>query len=301
MADNNEFPSASEIAEKFRIAAKGSGWRGDCPACGYKTTFSLDKGEGGRAVWHCHSCDDWRGIGDAIRDAFGGTYTAPARPAATSGADEAAKREKARLRALAVWGEGVPIAGTLAAVYLAARGLPGAASYALRFHGALYNAEAGQRLPAMVARVTLPATGEVIAVHRTYLSADGRGKAAVDTPKKTLGSIRGGVIALDALPSVWPLVIGEGIETALSARAILGGGSAWAAIAAGNLAAIALPAEARAVIIAADPDAPGQSAAWAAAGRWRAEGRSVKVATPPAGQDFNDMLRARLAPEVAHG
>ncbi|MBR0653651.1 DUF7146 domain-containing protein [Plastoroseomonas arctica] len=295
---------ANEIAAAFRMKRAGAGWQGDCPACGYATTFAVRQSEDGRALYHCHSCGDGRAIGAAIRDALGSGYTPPSRPAAAFVADDAAKaaeREKARLRAIAIWGEAVPIPGTLAAVYLAARGLPCVASGALRFHAALYNTEVGQRLPAMVAAVTLPGSPEVIAIHRTFLAADGSGKAAVDTPKKTQGGIGGGVIALEPVTSAGPLVIAEGIETALSARLLLGSGAAWAAIAAGNFAKILLPEEARDVIIAADPDPVGQREAWAAATRWRAEGRSVKVATPPAGQDFNDMLRARLAPEVANG
>lgn len=55
-------------------------------------------------------------------------------------------------------------------------------------------------------------------------------------------------------------------------------------------------------MIAADPDPAGRAAAQAAAGRWLAEGRRVRVATPDRpGQDFNDLLRARPAPEAAHG
>lgn len=296
--------SAAGIAAVFRMRKNGAGWQGDCPACGYASAFTVREGEDGYVLWFCHSCGNGRAIGAAIREALGGTYTPLPRPVATIPFDKAAKtieREESRLRALAILGEAMPSPGTPAEHYLAARGLPGIASRALRYHAALYCAEVRQRLPAMAAAVTLPGWGEVIAVHRTYLAVDGSGKAAVDTPKKTLGSIRGGVIALEPLTSAGPLVIAEGIETALSAKVLLGARSAWAAISAGNLASIALPAEARAIIIAADTDAPGQSAAWAAAERWRAEGRSVKVATPPAGQDFNDMLRARLAPEVARG
>jgi DNA primase len=45
------------------------------------------------------------------------------------------------------------------------------------------------------------------------------------------------------------------------------------------------------VIIAADGDPSGEAAAQAAAQRWEKEGRAVKVARPPAGLDFNDLLR----------
>jgi putative DNA primase/helicase len=61
---------------------------------------------------------------------------------------------------------------------------------------------------------------------------------------------------------------------------------------------MALPPEVRTVTIAADNDPSGRRAAREAAARWRAEGRTVRVAMPDKpGADFNDVLRER----VAHG
>ena len=67
-------------------------------------------------------------------------------------------------------------------------------------------------------------------------------------------------------------------------------------LSAGNLAkGLALPKEVRAVVIAADPDPPGEVAAQHAARRWRAEGRTVRIARPDReGADFNDLLREGL-------
>ena len=78
------------------------------------------------------------------------------------------------------------------------------------------------------------------------------------------------------------------------------GSGAWAA----SYGIVALSPDAvRTVTIAADADRAGQRAAAKAARRWRAEGRSVHIATPDVpGQDFNDVLLARLrdAAEVEH-
>ena len=64
---------------------------------------------------------------------------------------------------------------------------------------------------------------------------------------------------------------------------------------------LVLPPEVCAVVIASNPDAAGRSAARAAAARWRAEGRTVRITTPDTpGQDFNDMLRARMRGEASH-
>jgi putative DNA primase/helicase len=98
-----------------------------------------------------------------------------------------------------------------------------------------------------------------------------------------------------------PLVIGEGIETSLSAGRMIGA-PAWASIAAGNMKRIIPPPDPSEIILAADPDPTGQVEAWAAADAWQAQGRRVRVATPETtGQDFNDVWRARMAQEAAHG
>ena len=46
------------------------------------------------------------------------------------------------------------------------------------------------------------------------------------------------------------------------------------------------------VIIAADADQVGIKAAHAAARRWYGEGRKVRIAKPPEGNDFNDLVRS---------
>jgi phage/plasmid primase-like uncharacterized protein len=141
----------------------------------------------------------------------------------------------------------------------------------------------------MVAQVQ-DVRGEFVAVHRTYLRADGSGKANLEPAKASLGPIWGGAIRID--PVSEELLIGEGIESSASAGLLLNL-PAWAAVSAGNLRkGLILPSEVRAVVIAADADPPGESAAAEAAARWQAEGRRVRIATPnQQGQDFNDLLR----------
>ena len=140
--------------------------------------------------------------------------------------------------------------------------------------------------------------GAGVAVHRTFLRRNGTSKADVEPPRAGLGPIWGGAVRLYDYDPDKPLVVGEGIETAASAGVLLGF-PAWAAISAGNMAkGLVLPAEARDVVIAADPDAAGRKAARDAWMRWRGEGREVRVALPDGTGDFNDLLRMR---EAAHG
>jgi hypothetical protein len=180
--------------------------------------------------------------------------------------------------------------GTLVARYLAARGLPLLASNPyIRWRPNCHNPETKTYMPAMVALV-LDTGDNVIGLHRTYLTLDGR---KADTKKASVGSIAGGAIHLD--PVAEHMVVGEGIETAASAGIILGL-PAWSAIACGNLGrSMVLPEMVRTVTIACDYDDAGIIAAEAAAKRWRGEGRTVDIATPNIeGEDFNDLLRRRL-------
>ncbi|WP_457089481.1 toprim domain-containing protein [Microvirga sp. P5_D2] len=90
------------------------------------------------------------------------------------------------------------------------------------------------------------------------------------------------------------LAVAEGIETALSVQ-LATGIPAWSALSANGIRALRLPPLplATVVTIAADPDPVGMNAACDAAERWLAEGREVRIAAPPLGHDFNDLLRAQ--------
>jgi DNA primase len=52
-----------------------------------------------------------------------------------------------------------------------------------------------------------------------------------------------------------------------------------------------LPRDVRDVIVLADGDDPGEAAAQHGARRWQREGRRVRIARPPHGMDFNDLLK----------
>jgi putative DNA primase/helicase len=287
---------AAAIAAAFGLRQNRKGWSGNCPACGYVGTFSMSVKDG-RTLWWCASCQDREGLLAAVRNATGGAWTPPA-SSSTNANNDTTGRTRA---ALAVWDEAMSLKGTLGEVYLAARGLAGEASTALRYHPALRHPNAAGTFPALVALIRSTATGEPVAIHRTYLRRDGSGKADVDPAKATKGPMAGSAIMLhDPVPGA-PLVIGEGIESSLSAGRLLDA-PAWAGIAAGNLVSIIPPDGPGEIILAADPDPVGQREAWAAADRWRGLGRPVQVATPDdPTTDFNDVLRRRLAREARNG
>jgi putative DNA primase/helicase len=278
---------ATELATRWnlrRVAGRPE-WRGNCPACEYHDAFVMTQRDGMPLIW-CASCGGDRAIMGGLLRGAGVSESPPRHDGSRQRDDDAAEARKAR--ALGLWRGSVPCAGTIAAIYLASRGLTGLeASDALRFRADCPHPSGGT-LPAMMALV-LDVAGSPMALHRTYLKPDGTGKADADPPRAGLGAHAGGAIRLHtAAPE---LVIAEGIETSASAGRLLGL-PAWAAISAGNLArTLALPHEVRAVVIAADPDPPGMRAANAAAARWQAEGRRVRIATPNKPEcDFNNLL-----------
>lgn len=278
------------IAARLKLGRAGRDWRGDCPACGYAGAFVVTQGKA-RPVWRCASCQDQIATGAAVRAAMGAEWTPP--PLAKPKSPEDAGSRS--VRALAMWDSAVAIGGTPACAYLSSRGLPGTESCALRFAPAVRHPNASGTFPAMLGLVVSTATGEPIALHRTYIRSDGSGKADLDPAKASKGPIRGGAIMLQAPRPGRPLVIGEGIETSIAAGLLLGV-PAWAAIAAGNLSCITPPSGPSEIIIAADNDLPGLRKAWAAARCWRAAGHRVRVAKPDAiGTDFNDLWRALQA------
>jgi putative DNA primase/helicase len=105
--------------------------------------------------------------------------------------------------------------------------------------------------------------------------------------------IKGGAIRLAPYDPDCALIIGEGVESTLSAMQIfkLPG---WSAVYAGNLKDdLELPAEVRRIVIAVDNDesGTGEEAADVAQDRWESEGRSVRKVMPNViGDDFNKIL-----------
>jgi hypothetical protein len=250
---------AADLAARHRLRRRAGGrseWAGDCPGCGYAGAFTVREKDG-RAVWWCVSCGSDRERLTAAVLGRAVDVRASNRPRPSS---NAVGRSAAALR---LWKKGRPAAGSPASVYLAGRGLVLPDGEALRWLPDTPHTPSVTRGSCMIALVT-DAAGMPLAVHRTWLAPGGMGKAALDPPRMTLGPVAGGAVRLCCWQPGAALVIGEGIESSLAAGLIVGA-PAWAALSAGNLARAPLPDGLAHVLIAADADAPGQRAAWAAA------------------------------------
>jgi putative DNA primase/helicase len=189
--------------------------------------------------------------------------------------------------AAAIWRRTSRASGTPVEAYLRSRGLTLPISSRIRFHPQLKH-PSDSHWPGMVALVT-DAADRPVAVHRTWIARGGLNKAPIEPQRMSLGPIRGGAVRL--APAAEEIVVGEGLETCLSITQATGR-PAWAALSAGGIRALELPPAIRSVIIAVDNDDAGESrdAAQVAAQRWLQEGRRVRIALPPRGQDFNDVL-----------
>ncbi|MEQ9335158.1 toprim domain-containing protein [Thalassobaculum sp.] len=284
--------NAASLAAALGGHKAGCGWIARCPAHEDRTpSLSIRDADDGNLLVHCHAgCDQGRVI-ECLRSRelwpghrgrlvpYSGTASVARRQTSEGGA--------ARVTAaLSIWQAAIPPDGSLVGVYLASRGLCLPSGARIRFHPGLKHLS-GSIWPAMVGLVTQGPDDAPLAVHRTFIARDGSGKAPVDPSKMMLGPCRGGAVRLG--PFGEPLMVGEGIETCLAAMQATGNAT-WAALSTSGLRALDLPDGIRDVIVLADGDEPGEAAAMDCARRWKREGREVRIARPPRGCDFNDLL-----------
>jgi hypothetical protein len=247
-------------------------------------------------------------------------------PQADDGGDPALDAAKAQRAARRLFGMAQPLPGTLAETYLHRRGITPAAlagSGALRFHPRCYHRATpdapSEPWPALIGAVT-DLEGTITGIQRTWLDPDGfdpldpirLGKAPLAVPRRALGLLLGHAVRLGPTTGNDVLAAGEGIETMLSLRCVLPAMKMAAALSAGHLAALLLPAGLRRLYISRDADAAGDRALASLTERANAAGIEA-ITLSPCLDDFNDdlrvlglaelrgHLRVQLAPEDAVG
>lgn len=194
-----------------------------------------------------------------------------------------------RTHALKLWREAKPAVNTLADHYARTRGITIPLPASLRFHPTCWHSPTKQSYPTLIAGVQT-VDGEIVAVHRIYLTPTGH-KADIANNKSTLGAFKGGAVRLGALQPDKALLVGEGIETMLSAMQLTGY-AAWAALGS-NLKGVEIPASISDVMICADNGTAGHNAAHTLQQRLMQQGKTVQVIAPPSQySDFNDYLQA---------
>lgn len=284
--------------------ALGGVWRGAkgaarCPAHDDRSpSLSLGTGWGGRLLLNCHAGCSFEEVRAALQAKghlgrsfdYVNEYVSYG-PAWEDAREERERRDLAKRarKAQAIWDQALPIRGTVAERYVRLRGITAPLPPTLRYIGACWHLTA-KRAPAMVARVT---GADGVSVHRTYLAADGSGKADLAPQKTMLGPTKGGAVHLSSGPD--RLVVAEGIETSLSliSGLVSGSVSVWAALSAGGMRALRLPERAGRLLIAPDGDDAGRAAARDLAERANARGWEVSIMAAPEGRDWNDVLTTK--------
>jgi hypothetical protein len=277
--------SAEEVARALGGRKIGHQWMARCPAhLDIRPSLSIDTGYTGEVVVYCHAGCSQAAVLSALHRQLWGPIDPPqwrlvrhlARESAI-GVDLGRRTETA----LALWRRAAPAAGSLVERYLAHRGITCKLPYTLRFLPVLKH-PSGLVCGTMIGLVTRGSDSSPIAIHRTYLCPE------LDPRKMMLGPCRGGAVRLAEPDDL--LLVSEGIETGLSVMQATGL-PVWAALSTSGLRSLDLPACVAEVIILADGDASGEAAAFAAANRWKTARRKVRIARPPRGSDFNDVLK----------
>ncbi|MBY6088957.1 toprim domain-containing protein [Maritimibacter alkaliphilus] len=277
--------------------ALGGRWHGHyglafCPAHENHQTPALNiaMGATGKPLLYCFGGCAYRDILLAL-EARGLRVNRQAGPLAikawTPTASAASKWRADRARQ--IWQETTTIPETLAERYLRGRGLRQELPDSLRYHPNCWHGPSARSLPAMVAIIDNVAD---FAIHRTYLTPDGSRKAAVGPQKMMLGASAGGAVHLGCNDACGPLVIAEGIETALSLREglLTSCGPVWAALSTSGMVKLELPRTASSLVVATDGDEAGRRAGRKLAQRAYALGWQVSLLDAPDKRDWNDIL-----------
>ncbi len=291
--------------------ALGGRWSGSqgtakCPAHDDSNpSLSIRVGDNGRPLLHCFcGCPSQRVVDALIHrglwEGKAGDYQPPT-PAELRKIREEAEADKRRKIAYArdIWRQCQAIANTPAERYLRERGLRGPFPDTLRYVPGLKHRPTGQLFPALVAAVAIWPSREVSGIHRTFIRADGMGKAPISDNKMMVGPCRGGAVRL--APAADKMAIAEGLETALTIQQETGLPT-WAALSTSGLTGLIVPDGAVKISIYADHDKsrrpdgsefnPGLEAAQKAAAQWRCLEKEVEIFMPPEPKtDFNDVMR----------
>ena len=229
-----------DVAQRLGVSLRREGHElvGPCPRCGGKDRFAINQTKG---VWNCRGCQTGGDLIALTRHVTGMTFTEALVFVGDERADIIAPRLPAEPRqrqaapsyalapidlakaaaALRLWREAVDPRGTVSETYLNSRGLvldDCVAGRVLRWHP-------GAGCSVGLFRDAL--TGAPTGISRTFLSPDGR-----KIGRRFLGAVGGAAIQFDEATD--QLTVAEGVETAMTARA-LGLGPTWACGSAGAI------------------------------------------------------------------
>jgi hypothetical protein len=296
------------LARLKKVAANE--WAGPCPRCGGTDRFSINVRKG---VFNCRRCKVGRTDAIGLLRFVTGSTLAEAKaqlgdaPMVTGGNHRSQCYDPAA-SVLRISAGMRPVPGSPGERYLKeTRGIDTSAVADMLAHAdaigwnpaVFFNQPGhplhGQRLGAIIGVMSDPVTAEPTgAISRTYIGPDLKKVG----PAKTLRSSDAptGIIRLSRDEDVLGgLHIGEGIETCLAAAAhpVLACRPIWAMGSASTMRAFPVLAGIEALTIVCDHDenGAGQKAAQETAKRWVDADREVRIITPTAIGDLNDIIK----------
>jgi hypothetical protein len=287
--------------ERMTAGRVGLTFRVPCPFCSTsrrignqrKPVFAVRLKEPDFAMFNCVHC----GASGYVHPRVPANVSSAERHRLRSEAErqEREHREERTAAALKLWNERTPFSGSPSETYL--RETRGIGDWldafdldeSLGFHSSC--PFSGERLPCMVALVRNIETDEPQAVHRTALKL---GPRPACISRLSLGPVAGGALKLSLDGEVTTgLLIGEGIETVLSASQKFKFRPAWSVLSRSGIAKFPALLGVECVTVAVDNDESGDGQRDAAqlVDRLTAEGVEVVTMQTNLHKDFNDLVR----------
>ncbi|MCK8458332.1 DUF7146 domain-containing protein [Sphingomonas faeni] len=287
--DHRRTPAVEHQADRI-VRQLGGKWQGDfamcrCPAHA-DGTASLSVRVGERAVlFHCFAGCTADAIMTALRS---GKILAPADH--NPGQRQESKADHNKV-AVAVWRHAQPYVGSLADRYLRSRAIvPDGINARFDPRCQFGSGAAKAFAPALI--VPIEEDAGVVAIHRTFLRPDGRGKAEMSEPKWMLGNPGSGAVRWGGVPTDGVLRLAEGVEDAASVMNMLGAGLfVWPVLGIERYQAVAIPESVHTVVIYSQHGGEAARAIERATPHLTAHGRQLIIKPPPHAGDWNDLLR----------
>jgi len=282
--------NASEISRALRGQRSGDGYLVSCPVPDHgkgrgdrRPSLSIRDGDRGLLV-HCHAGCDPRDVLDALRQRGLLDDRDPMRRHIEPRPKPEEPPATPSPLAIELWRLAEPIKGTLAHEYLLSRKLsisPPSLRYLPRDAHAFMS-----HVPfdAMIAAVQA-GDRQIIAAQVTWLDPSGEGKADIDPPRRTIGSLRDGAVRLGCCSDT--LGLAEGVETALGAMEY-SGIPCWAALGR-RMVNVTIPSPLKKLHLFADNGKAGEAAAEAAFDGHPEVARTMHLPNPMF-SDFADVI-----------
>jgi putative DNA primase/helicase len=269
----------------------GGKWQGDyamcrCPAHADRDP-SLSVRVGDKAVlFHCFAGCTSDAIIDALR-------TIPSLAGRSHDPGRRAREGKGghNKLALSLWRFADPFAGSLGERYLRERSIDPDGITARYDQHCQYGSGTEKRFaPALL--IPVEEDAGVVAIHRTFLTADGSCKAAIAKPKRMLGNPGGGAVRWGGIPGDGVLRLAEGVEDAASVMNMLEPDTfVWPVLGIERYQTLSIPESIHSIIVYSQHGAEAARAIARATPHLTANDRQLLVKLPPHEGDWNDLLR----------